>query len=156
MGGKFSLFFAVFLCTLGLMACKGQLPMQSDNKIKENMSNKLTTSSWILESVVDGEGGQLISSKTFGDEIPVITFNLEDLKVQGFDGCNTFSGSFSIQRDSQIEIDKRLKSTRMFCEAVPSGAFLKALFNATQYELNANKLVLKSDTQQLMVLVQQQ
>ncbi len=77
----------------------------------------------------------------------------EDGRIAGSDGCNRYSASYT-ETGSTIEIDPRMVSTRMACppEVMErAAAFTSALTRARRFEIDADRLELRSETDELLV-----
>jgi heat shock protein HslJ len=98
---------------------------------------------WIATAVNNGSGG--VTSVPAGVTGAVSFF--ADGHLEGFGGCNNFSGSYTVKGDS-LTVGPMM-STMMACPD-PAGTFetqfLTALQNSTKWSVSAGKLDLRDDT----------
>ena len=95
---------------------------------------------WIVTGYNNGSGGV---ESVAADSAPSMAFDPDGL-VQGFDGCNDFSGGYSV-KGSAIAIGP-LMSTMMACSDTINGqavAFLTALQAATTWSVTTGTLDLR-------------
>ncbi len=78
-----------------------------------------------------------------------ITFG-RDLKVNGFNSCNSFFGGFK-QRENTLLFES-LGATKMFCEGSIEDVFMAHLAQVTTYKITKKSLYLYHDNTVLMVL----
>lgn len=71
---------------------------------------------------------------------------LEDNKIAGFSGCNTFSGTYSLNKDKGIEFSQMI-STLKACPDVEfkEAIFLKVFEHSTSYTIENDQLKLYND-----------
>jgi heat shock protein HslJ len=106
-------------------------------------SQDLTGTSW--EAIGYNNGKQAVTSVIAGTQMD-IQFG-KDGTVSGNSGCNTYSGSYTVN-GNQIQIGP-LASTMMACED-PAGLmdqeqqYLAALQTATTYQIEGNVLQLRT------------
>ncbi|TVR34459.1 MAG: META domain-containing protein [Balneolaceae bacterium] len=88
------------------------------------------------------------------DNQPTLNFNLEELRVYGFGGCNQYTGSFLIGDDNSIEFSS-IASTKMACpEMEIEQTFYKQIENVTTFEIDENdQLLVLTDEESEEVLV---
>jgi heat shock protein HslJ len=103
----------------------------------------LAGATWRVTFYNNGAGS---AQSVLRDTELTVTFG-DDGAVNGNGGCNLFRGPYSVLGD-RISFGK-LVSTRRACISEPLNAqeqaFLKALANATKYELLADRLTLRDD-----------
>jgi heat shock protein HslJ len=82
--------------------------------------------------------------------IPTLNF-LDDGKVNGFAGCNTYFGNYDI--DGRTITFAAIGATRMHCEAAMEleQAFLKLLSGELRGLFNDSKLILSGDAGNQMI-----
>lgn len=93
---------------------------------------------WVLESL----GG--VSDLTPADPSVTTTVTLEDGKVSGNGGVNTFSGTYESPADGELSFSP-LASTRMAgpeAAMAQEAAFFEALAETARFELDGDRLVL--------------
>lgn len=94
---------------------------------------ELSTGSWELKEIF----GEPIDTGEFA-KIPVLNFNKAEGRVSGNSGCNSISGSYSIQED-KITFGP-MAQTKMACQGNGEGKFM-TLFNSVQkFKLQKDKL----------------
>ncbi|PST83270.1 hypothetical protein C7T94_11815 [Pedobacter yulinensis] len=89
--------------------------------------------------------GTSIIHSAFGEKKPVITIDYKKRQIQGFSGCNYFSGPFQAKNNG-IKIGP-LAATQIGC--VPNGEsiFFRQLAKANRFEVSKDSLkFLASDT----------
>jgi len=79
-----------------------------------------------------------------------MTLSLEENKVNGFAGCNTFFGTYET-KDNSLSFSK-VGATRMACPQLDlEGAFLKAIDSVQEYKIQKDELTLYSAGQPVAV-----
>jgi heat shock protein HslJ len=97
----------------------------------------LTDKYWKL---VELNGQQVSSSDNIKE--PHIIFKLEENRLVGSGGCNSFHGSFELKEGSRITLSK-ITATRMACPDMEiEDRFLKVLETVDNYNLTENTLIL--------------
>jgi heat shock protein HslJ len=67
---------------------------------------------------------------------PTLNFNLDELRMYGFGGCNQFTGSFLTGENNRIEFSG-IASTKMACpEMEIEQTYYKQLENTTSFEVD--------------------
>ncbi|GGG35200.1 copper resistance protein NlpE N-terminal domain-containing protein [Bizionia arctica] len=121
---------------------------QSGNKItgeladlyilkKQNVSQDddivFTDTKWILVKL---KGKDISESEAF------ISFATEENRVFGHAGCNTFSGTYKIKNNTQLELSK-IATTMMACpDMTIEDQFMDVLNTADNFSLNGNTMTL--------------
>ena len=95
----------------------------------------LTEGRWQLAML----GGKEVKSSDFAGNIPVISFTTDN-KINGNTGCNSFSGSYTINGKG-IRINPGAM-TRMACPGNGEQDFLHALQNTDHYKISGKQLKL--------------
>ena len=80
-----------------------------------------------------------------------VNLTAKERRVQGFSGCNQFSGSFTLS-GKQLEFGPMM-STNMWCNEVmdQEQRYLKALRQTAQFSINGDRLQLFNDQKQLLL-----
>lgn len=94
-----------------------------------------------------GTSWQLVGSNLA--TAPTITF-MNDQRVYGFAGCNRFQGSYQLTGEG-LRLG-RMAATKMMCspeQMLVEDAFLQALENSRQFDIEADQFILISQQQQL-------
>jgi len=82
------------------------------------------------------------------DTGPAITLNLEDARLGGSDGCNSYGGGYTLN-GGKLTVDKNLVSTMMACPEPEGGMdqemqYLAALATAATYTVEGNRMELRT------------
>ncbi|MEQ8928062.1 MAG: copper resistance protein NlpE N-terminal domain-containing protein [Fulvivirga sp.] len=101
----------------------------------QKVDNSITNRTWELVSI---NGVKIASEK-----IPTIKFDAEANKVQGYGGCNNYSGRFELGVNRRLTISGII-ATKMMCQNSAENEFFEALNKTSSYQLESNKLILKS------------
>lgn len=100
-------------------------------------ATELAQSDWHLFSL----GTSKVSAPE-GGQVPMLSFDPQNMKVSGNSSCNSFSGRFTADKKHFSVSD--LASTRMMCTDMTMEAnFLNAIAKATNFNMYDGKLVLK-------------
>ncbi|MFL0353055.1 META domain-containing protein [Xanthomarina sp. GH4-25] len=104
---------------------------------KQDLSNNeeiaFTDTKWKLVKLM---GKDITDSEAF------ISFATEDNRVFGNSGCNTFTGTYNIENNTQLELSK-IATTMMACpDMTVEDQFIKVLNTADNFSLNANTMTL--------------
>jgi heat shock protein HslJ len=84
----------------------------------------------------------VLPSDTATGRIPVLNFILDSKRVAGNTGCNNFSGTFNIDKNS-ITFNHDFVSTKMACPGYDEAAFERSLLRTDNFEINGDTLSLK-------------
>ena len=119
--------------SLGLAGCNGPDGDESSSTIP------LIGTSWTLVSL--GERG--------GSDGPAVTLRFEtEVKLGGFDGCNAYTGAFSVD-GSTLHIPGEMAATRAACPEPIAGqarAYVEALARAASFAIEEDRLQLRDDS----------
>ena len=83
-----------------------------------------------------------LPSDTATGRIPTLNFILNDKRVAGNTGCNNFSGTFNIDKNS-LTFNHDFVSTKMACPGYDEAAFERSLLRTNNFEINGDTLSLK-------------
>jgi heat shock protein HslJ len=83
-------------------------------------------------------------SDTAAGRIPVLNFIMDSKRVAGNTGCNNFSGTFEMDKNS-LTFNNDFISTKMACPGYDEAAFERSLLRTTGFEIKGDTLVLKVD-----------
>lgn len=128
------------LMALIVMGCHTTKKNNMDGKDgSETTSMTITEVTWELTKL---EGAIVDQSKTDGKKI-YFTLNSADNKVNGFAGCNTFFGNYTLENGNRIRFSQ-LVNTRMACPdaAIDESELLEVFRLADNYTLNDGTLTL--------------
>ncbi|MEO6168354.1 MAG: META domain-containing protein [Chitinophagales bacterium] len=107
----------------------------SNTKLSKTLTT-LSQNNWQLFSM----NGQKITVPD-GGQIPTLTFDPQSMTVSGSSSCNSFSGSFTAEKDALSF--GNLAGTRMMCPDMKmETAFLSTIANAKNFSIYESKLVL--------------
>lgn len=103
------------------------------------IDNPITEKYWKLKTL---EGKDVVMAENQEREI-YFTLKTDDNRIQGFSGCNTFSGSYTIEKGNQIRFDQ-LATTMKICPDVEvNDSDVLNVFNiADNYTINGDTLTL--------------
>jgi copper homeostasis protein (lipoprotein) len=100
---------------------------------------------WLLEEMngESAEGKAALRS-------PFLSFDGVRKRLMGNDGCNSYTGSYSIDVDGKISIGE-MASTEMYCEGDQlSDEYYQALGKVTHYKIKAGMLFLTDGSEDLL------
>ncbi|MGS2761221.1 META domain-containing protein [Sinomicrobium sp. M5D2P9] len=121
----------------------------SCNTTKTDPLTALSSATWKLDSFE----GEKVDSTSFGNGMPYLEFDKEEMHVSGFSGCNRLMGGFTVQEENGISLDK-LASTKMACMGVnKESEFMAALDKADHFKVKNKSLRLLSGKTELMTFV---
>jgi heat shock protein HslJ len=109
------------------------------------MSTESLQGTWKLSSI----NKESVNTIEYTNGTPELTFDVADKKVNGSTGCNRVTGNFTVEKENSITF-LPLASTRMFCPSDGEKKFLEVLQSVTHYKVNNDKLILLSDTREVM------
>ncbi|MBX7043727.1 MAG: META domain-containing protein [Ignavibacteria bacterium] len=94
---------------------------------------------WILKKI----GTDDISATAYGDKIPFLEIDVNEMRVSGIAGCNRINGPL-IQEEGYMRFD-RMASTLMACpEEMREADILKGINSTTQYKIENDMLILSN------------
>jgi heat shock protein HslJ len=95
-------------------------------------------------STLDGKWRLIpvLPSDTATGRIPALNFILDSKRVAGNTGCNNFSGTFNIDKNS-LTFNHDFVSTKMACPGYDEAAFERSLLRTNNFEINGDTLSLK-------------
>lgn len=98
--------------------------------------------SWVMSSYNNGRGG----FQSALADVKVTAVFAEDGTLSGNAGCNTYSGSYTVDGD-KIDIGPLLSTMKACADDIMAqeAAFLKALEASTVFAIQANEMVLRDD-----------
>ncbi|MFD1160951.1 META domain-containing protein [Hwangdonia seohaensis] len=102
-------------------------------------SVSIENTKWIIESI---EGTNINNTEADGEEIYFI-LNSETKRVNGYAGCNTFMGTYTIEKGNRISFSQ-LASTRKMCpdSKINESQILSIFDMADSFIISGNKLAL--------------
>ncbi len=137
-----NLFTAVLLLSI-LTGC-------NDNPDTDNTAvGSSPMGSWSIIAL----GESALIPGNFESELPNMVLSPDEGIVSGFDGCNRFNGSISVE-GNQIRFSE-LASTRRYCQNMEVVDQITAVFSGktVDYEVIGNELLLKSDGVTILSLI---
>ncbi|MBI9065172.1 MAG: META domain-containing protein [Marinilabiliaceae bacterium] len=143
-----TLFIALIAFPL-LISCKST-QNTSNNSSNEQMRTQkasevfIETNKWELTRFNE----QSPAEAGFADRTPNLVINMQESKIGGFSGCNSFGGKVAIE-ENKITFNQ-VFSTKMFCEGIPEPEFFKLLNNTLTYSIANNTLTFKKDSKVVM------
>jgi heat shock protein HslJ len=96
--------------------------------------NTLTDTTWSLAN---------LHSQSAGSH-PQVTIEFEDSTINGTDGCNRYSASYTV-KDGKFSVNKNIAATKMACpEPImqQAAAYITALTQAATYKIDGQQLML--------------
>lgn len=118
-----------------------------------NLEEKLSQTSLVLTdntwNLLELNGAPIEIDENFNG-IPHITFEIEENKVFGNAGCNSFFGAYETGENNDITLSQ-MGSTMMACPNLKiEDEFLSALENIKSYQIDSNILTLKAEDNQVI------
>jgi len=143
-----TLFIALIAFPL-LISCKSTQNTSNKSSTEQMRTQQASevfveTNKWELTRF----NGQSPAEVGFADRTPHLVINMQESKVGGFSGCNSFGGKVVID-ESKITFSQ-VFSTKMFCEGIPEPDFFQLLDNTLAYSITNNTLTLKKDSKVVM------
>ena len=125
------------------MSCN--TPAGTTGKTSSKSTDVLSKNNWQLYSM----NGNLVEPSA-GSKVPSMAFDMQKMTVSGNSGCNSYSGGFTVQKESLTF--GNLATTRMMCEDMKmETAFLAAVPNVRKHGMAEGRLVLSdAEGKQLM------
>ncbi|MGY6562508.1 MAG: META domain-containing protein [Luteibaculaceae bacterium] len=106
-------------------------------KLIDNSSVTLE-GNWRLSKL---EGGKKPLELLFPNGFPDITFDLDQQRISGNNGCNSYFGKFKANiAEGDFALQGPLGATRMYCEEVADDLFMQILENVTRFDIQENQL----------------
>ena len=141
----------VFICgisvlMIGMGSCKA---VQKNTNVNDSSSiatggnsesvldDNLVEKYWKLTELF----GEPVNTSEGGNEAYII-FRKEGNRITGKGGCNTFSGSFSLNTDNKISFSKTISTMMMCANMEIETKMYQMLEMADNYMINGDKLVL--------------
>ncbi|MBX7043540.1 MAG: META domain-containing protein [Ignavibacteria bacterium] len=94
---------------------------------------------WMLKMI----GSDEIVATAYGDKVPFLEIDVNEMRVSGIAGCNRINGPL-LQEDGYMRFD-RMASTLMACpEQMREADILKGLNSTTQYKIENEMLILSN------------
>lgn len=125
--------------TLVLFGC---MPPAAPGTSKDAASTPLVDTEWRL---VELNGAPSIRAK--GEQQPHVRFLAEDNRLEGYSGCNSFSGSYELS-GSQLRATGPMMMTKRACVQsdlnAQEGKFVAALGAMTRYSISGRTLTISS------------
>ncbi|TYC09667.1 META domain-containing protein [Bizionia gelidisalsuginis] len=117
---------------------KAVLAVFTSSKI---VHNPITEKYWKLKTL---QGKAVVMAENQEREI-YFTLKTEEHRIQGFAGCNTFSGSYTLEKGNKISF-KHLATTLKMCQdvAVNETDVLSVFNTANNYTITGDTLILNS------------
>ena len=120
------------------------------NDVIENASEKDTSNTIQIQSISGTYNILFLKENNTQSLGLTMSFDEKSNKVSGFAGCNRFSGTYIIKKDSIAF--SRIISTKMYCEKTQNieDLMFKYLSKVNSFSLQENTLVLKNGTINLL------
>lgn len=128
--------FLVLLLTTGAKSCKESKQNTNTKQMSVETKSIHLHDIWAL-TAIDGND---IDKASFPLGVPTIELYVEDLKVNGFTGCNNYFGEIEKLSDETLTFGP-IAATKKFCMDVDEKAFLSRLNQIISYELDNTKLI---------------
>ena len=114
---------------------------QNDTDATADFDAQITGKYWKLITL---EGQDIIMSDNQEREVHVI-LNADSNRLQGFSGCNTFGGSFSLEKGSRINFSQLLSTLKACPDAeFKESEFLQIFEFADNYTVKDDTLMLNT------------
>jgi len=143
-----TLFIALIAFPL-LISCKSTQNTSKNTSTEQMRTQQASeafteTNKWELTRF----NGQSPAEAGFADRLPNLVINMQESKVGGFSGCNSFGGKVVID-ETKITFSQ-VFSTKMFCEGIPEPEFFQLLDNTLTYSIANNTLTFERDSKVVM------
>lgn len=149
--------FIIACLTITLYSCQStktaQTPAQEETQsaqpapepVKEQMSTpeQLEGKKWLLTHL----NGELLKVNS-ADQQPFAMFDVSKKTIQGFSGCNSYSGNCELS-NNHLKVSL-VMSTRRFCEGSPEADFFRLLDKGSYFEVIDNQLYIKDSNELLL------
>ncbi len=119
---------------LTLTFCIASLLLFFSCKTSQSTSEALFDTQWELEYVT---GPRIAFEALYPNKKPQITFNKEDGKVMGNNGCNGYSADYTLE-GNKLSFGEPGPSTLMFCDGGGEAVFLKTMKKIEAYSIDAD------------------
>lgn len=134
--------FALLMITVFATSCK--CTKDTDSNTNQNLSStdmdkRITDKQWKLVELE----GQEVTQVENQNKDQYFMLNTEENRIQGFSGCNTFNGTYELEKGNRIHFSQ-LASTMMACPDVDvnESEFLKVFDQADNYNITDDTLIL--------------
>jgi heat shock protein HslJ len=110
--------------------------------------NTLADTRWSLVNL----NGQSVGSH------PQVTLKFEDSQLNGADGCNSYSTSYTV-KGGKLSVNKNIAATRMACpEPImqQAAAYITALTQAAAYKIDGRQLMLSDSSGKVLATFMRQ
>ncbi|MET0461786.1 MAG: META domain-containing protein [Chitinophagaceae bacterium] len=111
---------------LSFMACNS-----SKKTVKDGDPSQLN-GTWILNYI---SGPRIAFDGLYPNKKPQLIFTVEDKRLSGNTGCNSFSGPLVVD-GNKISFDQPLALTKMFCPGEGETVFLETLKKVNTYSVS--------------------
>lgn len=134
--------FTLVLITVFAVSCKSTKETDTNTNqhlSSSNMDKRITDKQWKL---VELEGQEVKMAENQKKELSFM-LNTKENRIQGFSGCNTFNGTYELEKGNRIHFSQ-LASTMMACPDVDvnESEFLKVFDQADNYNITDDTLIL--------------
>lgn len=110
---------------------------------KENSTKTLTTGEYTVEKI----GETLVK-----DFELTLNVNLEENIVNGFAGCNNYTGSLKTPEGNKLKVEQVVSTRKMCNKAMQTeNGFLEALRQTKKYQFSAEKLQLTNGEGKVLI-----
>lgn len=133
----------IILLTISVVSCNTQKKIVTDADTKSDSEMEVQTglmdTQWVLTEL---EGAKVDTDQAY-DKTVRFTLNSEDNTMNGYFGCNSGFGSFSLEDGNRIRFSN-IGTTRMACPdmAIDEAQVLEVFNLADNYTFNGNTLAL--------------
>lgn len=138
-----SYYFILFL--IALTACHSTKKMTN---VKSQPSNTIhdLNGTWILTYI---SGPKKTFDAFYPNQKPEITFDVNNHKISGFTGCNSFGGQFGYDKD-KLDFTKPFEQTEKYCKGGGEALFNETLEKIDGFSIRNDSLFLKMSSLEMM------
>lgn len=133
---------------LAILSILGALSFQSCADSKQNIeTSQNLNGNWELNFIYDSSGTNI--KEGYPQKLPSLSFETNNQRVSGNDGCNQLFGSFSTKQNSITF--SQLGVTNMYCEGVKDFVYRQTLEEVKKFQIKDNQLNFYNDKGELVL-----
>lgn len=82
---------------------------------------------------------------------PFLIVDAKEMSFHGHNGCNVYRGTIEALEATALLLDKKIVSTRKYCDEVKSLVYMSALGEVKDYQIEQDVLTLTSEDQKVFL-----
>ncbi|WP_413512413.1 META domain-containing protein [Myroides odoratus] len=133
--------------------CKSQAiskDTQTETSIPMNTTSKLD-GEWELIAIQSSAKTEENVQDLFPLKKPFLIVDSKEMSFHGHNGCNIYQGTIEAIDANILLLDKKIVSTRKYCEGVNSPVYMSALGKVKDYQMEQDVLTLTSEDQNVFL-----